>query len=69
MKVNSKVFEIWVKYLVYSLVTAIAVIGKTPFDFTSHDWHQCVNAVWVALVPVIIKWANPNDELTLTVSK
>lgn len=69
MKINNKVFEIWAKYLVYAFVTAISVIGKSPLDFTAHDWKQCVNAVWLSLVPVIIKWANPKDDLTLTVKK
>ena len=67
MKINTKVFEIWAKYFVYSLITAIGVIGKSPLDFTAHDWKQSINAVWLALVPVIIKWANPKDELTMTV--
>jgi len=66
---NSKVFTIWGKYLVYSAVMAIGIIGKSPLDFTSHDWKQTVNAVWISLVPVIIKWANPKDELTMTVKK
>ena len=69
MKVNTKVFEIWAKYLVYSLVTAIGIIGKSPLDFTAHDWKQSINAVWISLVPVIIKWANPKDELTMTIKK
>ena len=67
MKINTKVFEIWAKYFVYSLITAIGVIGKSPIDFTAHDWKQSINAVWLALVPVIIKWANPKDELTMTI--
>lgn len=69
MKVNAKVFEIWAKYLVYSLITAIGIIGKSPLDFTSHDWKQTLNAVWLSLVPVIIKWANPKDDLTMTLKK
>ena len=69
MKINTKVFEIWAKYFVYSLITAIGVIGKSPLDFTAHDWKQSINAVWLALVPVIIKWANPKDELTMTIKK
>ena len=69
MKFNKKVLETWLKYLVYSFITAIGIIGKSPLDFTGHDWKQCVNAVWISLVPVIIKWANPKDEMTFTVKK
>lgn len=65
MKLNIKIFEVWAKYLVYSGVMAIGIIGKSPLDFTSHDWKQTINAVWISLVPVIIKWANPKDELTM----
>ena len=64
MKINAKIFEIWGKYLAYSAVMAIGIIGKSPLDFTSTDWKQTVNAVWISLVPVIIKWANPKDEMT-----
>lgn len=69
MKINTKVFEIWAKYLIYSAIMAIGIIGKSPLDFTTHDWKQTVNAVWISLVPVIIKWANPKDELTMTIKK
>ena len=69
MKFNKKVFETWAKYLVYSFITAIGIIGKSPLEFSGHDWKQCLNAVWISLVPVIIKWANPKDNLTMTVKK
>ena len=69
MKFNAKIIETWSKYLVFSFITAIGIIGKSPLDFTGHDWKQCINAVWISLVPVIIKWANPKDEMTLTVKK
>ena len=69
MKFNTKMLETWFKYLVFSFISAIGIIGKSPLDFTSHDWKQCVNAIWISLVPVIIKWANPKDEMTLTKKK
>lgn len=65
MKINKKIFEVWGKYLTYSAVMAVGIIGKSPFDFSSQDWKQTLNAVWISLVPVIIKWANPKDEMTL----
>ena len=64
MKLNVKILEIWGKYLVYSAIMSIGIIGKSPLDFTSHDWKQTINAIWISLVPVVIKWANPKDELT-----
>lgn len=64
MKLNVKVLEIWVKYLVFAMINAIGIIGKSPLDFSAHDWKSCINAIWISIVPVIIKWANPKDELT-----
>ena len=69
MKINSKIFTIWGKYLAYSAITAIATIGKSPLDFSSHDWKMTANGIWIAIVPVVLKWANPKDELTLTKPK
>lgn len=69
MKFNTKVAEVWAKWFIGNAVTAIVVIGKFPFDFTASDWKHAANAIWLAFVPVAIKWANPKDELTLTVKK
>lgn len=69
MKFNNKVLEVWAKWTVGNLLTAIVVIGKSPLDFTGADWKHAANALWLALVPVIIKWANPKDALTMTVPK
>ena len=69
MKFNNKVLEVWAKWAVGNLVTAIVIIGKSPLDFTTSDWKHAANALWLALVPVVIKWANPKDELTMTKPK
>ena len=69
MKINNKVFEVWAKWAVGNLLTAVVVIGKSPLDFTVSDWKSAANALWLALVPVIMKWANPKDELTMTIKK
>ena len=69
MKINAKMFEVWGKYLVFSMISAIGIIGKSPLDFTTADWKHAANALWLALVPVVIAWANPKNELTMTVKK
>ena len=69
MKFNNKVAELWAKWVVGNLVTAIVVIGKTPLDFTGSDWKHAANALWLAVVPVVIAWANPKHDLTMTVKK
>lgn len=61
MKFNVKVLEVWAKWFVGNLVTAIVVIGKTPIDLTSSDWKRVANTLWLALVPVIIKWYKEDD--------
>ena len=69
VKVNKKVFEVWSKWFVGNLLTAMVVIGKTPFDFTASDWKHAANTIWLALVPVVLAWANPKNDLTMTVKK
>lgn len=69
MKFNKKVLDVWAKWAVGNLVTAIVIIGKSPLDFTTSDWKHAANALWLALVPVAIKWANPKDALTMTKPK
>lgn len=61
MKFNNKVLEVWAKWFVGNLVTAIVVIGKLPFDLTSSDWKKVANSIWLALVPVIMKWWREED--------
>jgi hypothetical protein len=69
MKFNNKVLDMWAKWFVANLLTAVVIIGKTPLDFTSSDWKHAANTIWLALVPVVMAWANPKHELTMTVKK
>lgn len=69
MKFNNKVLEMWAKWFVSNALTAIVIIGKSPLEFSTSDWKHAANALWLALVPVVIAWANPKNELTMTVKK
>lgn len=69
MKFNKKVLEAWAKWTVGMVAASIATIGKFPLDLTASDWKHVANSLWVALLPVLIKWVNPKDELTMTVKK
>jgi len=69
MKFNNKVLEMWAKWVVGNLFTAIVIIGKSPLDFTTADWKHAANALWLAVVPVVIAWANPKHDLTMTKPK
>jgi hypothetical protein len=59
----------WSKWFVSNALTAIVIIGKSPLEFSTTDWKHAANALWLALVPVVIAWANPKNELTMTVKK
>jgi len=69
MKFNSKSLNMWAKWFVGNALTAVVVIGKSPLDFSSSDWKHAANTIWLAIVPVIIAWANPKNDLTMTVQK
>ena len=69
MKFNNKVLEMWAKWFISNAVTAIVIIGKSPIDFSVSDWKHAANAIWLAVVPVIVAWANPKNDLTMTVKK
>ena len=69
MKFNNKVLEMWAKWFVSNALTAVVIIGKSPLEFSTSDWKHAANALWLALVPVVIAWANPKNELTMTVKK
>ena len=69
MKINNKVFEMWAKWFVSNALTAVVIIGKSPLDFSGSDWKHAANALWLAIVPVVIAWANPKHNLTMTTAK
>jgi hypothetical protein len=51
----------YLRALLATILTAIFVVGKLPTDFTAQDWIGVANAVWIAVIPVAIRWLNPND--------
>lgn len=69
MKFNNKVLEMWAKWFVSNALTAVVIIGKSPLEFTGSDWKHAANTVWLAIVPVVIAWANPKHDLTMTTKK
>ena len=69
MKFNNKALEMWAKWFVSNALTAVVIIGKSPLDFSGSDWKHAANALWLAIVPVVIAWANPKHDLTMTTKK
>lgn len=54
----------WASYGRSFLATALGAvfaIGKLPFDFTAADWRSVANAIWIAVIPVAIRYLNPKD--------
>lgn len=49
--------------LLATTVTAILTVGagRFPAEFTDSDWRAVLNAVWAAVIPVLIRWADQND--------
>ena len=49
-------------FLNLSILAAIgALTGKSPVDFASGDWWAVANSVWVAIVPVAMRFFNTQD--------
>ena len=69
MKFNNKVLEMWAKWFVSNAITAVVILGKSPLDFNATDWKHALNTVWLSVVPVLVAWANPKHDLTMTKSK
>jgi hypothetical protein len=49
--------------LLATAVTAILTVGagRFPAEFNDADWRAVFNAVWAAVIPVLIRWADKND--------
>ena len=51
--------------LLGATLTAIAILssqkGISPIDFGIAEWGQVANALWAAVVPVLLRWANKKD--------
>lgn len=62
---NKALLASYGRSLLATIVTAIFVVaqsgGKLPFEFSAQDWYAVANAVWIAVVPVAIRYLNPND--------
>lgn len=58
---NTAVLASYGRSLLATALGAIFAIGKLPFEFTTADWYGVANAIWIAVIPVIIRALNPND--------
>jgi hypothetical protein len=58
---NLSVLASYGRSFLATTLTAIFAIGKLPTEFTAADWGLVCNAIWIAVIPVIIRYLNPND--------
>ena len=58
---NLSVLASYGRSFLATTLTAIFAIGKMPTDFTGADWAIVCNAVWIAVIPVVIRYLNPKD--------
>lgn len=65
MKLNKKALESYGRHLLGAVISGIAAIGaltgKSPIEFASGDWWAVANSVWVAVVPVALRYFNTKD--------
>ena len=57
-----KILKTWGKYFGYTVFVSMATLAKSPLDYSSHDWKGLANAVWFAILPVVVKALNPKDD-------
>ena len=58
---NKAMITSYLRVLLATALTAVFAIGKLPTEFTQAEWLAVANAIWVAVIPVVIRWLNPND--------
>jgi hypothetical protein len=65
MTVNKALLESYLRHLGGALFSAIATVstltGQSPLDFSSGDWYAVANALWVAILPVLVRFFNKKD--------
>jgi hypothetical protein len=58
---NKAILASYARVLLATVLGAIFAIGKLPTEFTSADWQNVANVVWISVIPVVIRYLNPND--------
>jgi hypothetical protein len=58
---NKAMLASYGRALLATVLTAIFAVGKLPLEFSATDWTLVANAVWIAVIPVVIRALNPND--------
>lgn len=59
---NQALLASYARSFLATCLGAVFAIGKLPFDFTVSDWRSVANAIWIAIIPVAIRYLNPQDK-------
>jgi len=62
---NKALIESYLRHLggaVFSAIATVAALtGKSPVAFALDDWYAVANALWVAVLPVCVRYFNKKD--------
>lgn len=58
---NTAALASYARAFLATALAAIFAVGKLPTEFTSSEWLAVANAIWISVIPVVIRWLNPND--------
>lgn len=58
---NKAMLASYARAFLATALTAVFAVGKLPTEFTQAEWLAVANAIWIATIPVVIRWLNPND--------
>ena len=65
MNINKAILESYLRHLGGAIFSAIATVsaltGQSPVEFGSDDWYAVANALWVAVLPVLVRYFNKKD--------
>jgi hypothetical protein len=58
---NKAVLASYGRSFLATVLGVVFAVGKLPTAFTVQDWLGVANAVWIAVIPVLIRYLDPND--------
>jgi len=65
LKINKAAIESYGRHLLGAVISAIATIsaltGLSPLEFNTQEWWTVANSVWVAVLPVALRYLNTKD--------
>jgi hypothetical protein len=61
-KQTQAVIASWARSFLAACLAQFIALGGGAFDFGADGWKSVLSAGIAAVVPVIIRWLNPNDK-------